>query len=233
MRSPFYLLLTVAHWGHGDLRFWERFWGYRPPRWVAWVIGLVRGALPIALPVLAFPETAASLLRHAALGLGLEAAPLPLAAPQVVWPLRAALGAALALYGVAAVRAAPRRAALAVDLFEVALLLALFSLAPAYFAVGVYFVFWHAPRHLARLALLRRADAEAVAAGRLWGPLRRLARDTLPLTLAALALLGGLYGLAAGRVTTLEGFVALYLVLISALTLPHAVVVALMDLWER
>jgi Brp/Blh family beta-carotene 15,15'-monooxygenase len=227
-----FLLLTVAHWGHGDLRFWEQFWGYRPPHWGAWVIGFVRGALPIALPVLAFPETAASLYHHAALGLGLVAAPLPLAAPQVAWPLRTTLVAALVLYGVAAVRAAPRRVALAADLFEVALLLVLFALTPAYFAVGVYFVFWHAPRHLARLMLLRRADAEAVAAGRLGGPLYRLARDTLPLTLAALSLLGGLYGVAAARVSTLEGFVALYLVLISALTLPHAVVVALMDVWE-
>jgi hypothetical protein len=46
----------------------------------------------------------------------------------------------------------------------------------------------------------------------------------------ALALLAGLYLLTPGSVQGLTGFLALYLVLISVLTLPHVVIVGLMDL---
>lgn len=54
-----FLLKTVLHWGQGDLRFLEIFVGrLRPTRWGVWVTLLVRGAIPVTLPVLAFPETA-------------------------------------------------------------------------------------------------------------------------------------------------------------------------------
>lgn len=218
-----FLLLTVGHWGQGDGRFLELFLGrLRPTRWGALTTRLVRGALPVALPVLAFTETAESLYRHAALGLGVTRQ-LTL---TPVWPLTLLLGLALAAYSVNAVRAAPDIFVLAVDVFELLLLTAFFTLVPAYLAVGVYFAFWHSLRHLACLLVLDVDAAEHLAAGRFMKPVRRLTLDLLPLTLAALALLGGLYLVSAARVVTLEGFVALYLVFVSALTLPHAVAVA-------
>jgi hypothetical protein len=57
----------------------------------------------------------------------------------------------------------------------------------------------------------------------------RLTRDLTPITLAAIVLLLALYLATRENVVTTEGFVALYLVWISALTMPHLVVVALMD----
>lgn len=224
-----FLLLTVFHWGQGDLRFMELFLGRsRPTRRGAWLTLIVRGGLPIALPVLAFPETAESLFRYAASGLGLGRATLGLSSPWLATPLAIGLGLALVGYVLNAVRAAPDAAVLTLDIFELLLLTVLFTLVPAYLAVGIYFTLWHSPRHLARLLVL---DADAGTE-----PLRarigRLAWDVLPLTLVALALLGGLYLVNAARTETLEGFVALYLVLISSLTLPHTVVVALLDVWR-
>lgn len=227
-----FLLLTVAHWGHGDLRFTERFWGLNPTPWGAWTKALVRGALPIAVPVLAFPKTAESLYHHAAVGLGVMPTSVELASPWLRGLLLGLLAVALVVYVTSAVRAAPSRVVVAMDLLELGLLISLFAFVPAYFAVGVYFIFWHSFRHLARLLVLDLDDARSVAEGN-WGrPLRRLTLDVLPITAVALVTLGGLYLFGAARVATLEGFVALYLVLISALTLPHAVVVALMDVWK-
>ena len=226
-----FLLLTVLHWGQGDARFLELFLGRRKPtRWGALTTLLLRGLLPIALPILAFPDTAESLYHYAALGLGLGATTVNLKSLWVVGFLLTLLTLVFTAYLLNAVRAAPDRAVLAVDLTDVFLLTALFTLVPAYVAVGIYFAFWHSLRHLGRLLLLGKPLRVKPAQG-LVSATRRLCLELLPLTLLALALLAGVYLANAARVTTLEGFVALYLVLISALTVPHAAVVALMDRW--
>lgn len=226
-----FLAATVWHWGQGDQRFLEIFLKrQRPTRWGAWVTLLVRGSLPIALPVLAFPETAESLFRHAAIGLGLPAMTLSLSAPLFVIPLTSLLAVGLGVYARNAVRAAPNRRVLILDGAEIVLLILFFMLVPAYMSVGIYFIFWHSLRHLGRLLILRSQDAAQVARGRLRPPIQRLTLDLLPITFVALSLLTGFYLLNASRITSLEGFVALYLILISALTKPHLVVVAMMDL---
>ena len=225
-----FLAATVWHWGQGDQRFLEIFLKrQRPTRWGAWVTLWVRGSLPIVLPLLAFPETAESLFHHAAAGLGLPAMTPSLSAPLFV-TLTFLLALGLSAYVLNAVRAAPNRRVLALDGAEILLLILLFTLVPAYMSVGVYFIFWHSLRHLGRLLILRPQDAAQVARGRLRSPVKRLTIDLLPITFAALSLLTGFYLFNAARVTSLEGFVALYLILISALTKPHLVVVAMMDL---
>jgi Brp/Blh family beta-carotene 15,15'-monooxygenase len=109
-------------------------------------------------------------------------------------------------------------------------LLLFFLYTPAYFSVGLYFLAWHSLRHLGRLLILSPYDAAAVAQHHWRRPLFRLVRDALPITLAAIGLLVALYVWRSDNVQSLEGFVAIYLVLISALTAPHMAVVALMDL---
>ena len=226
-----FLAATIWHWGQGDQRFLEIFLERRrPTRWGAWVTLLVRGSLPIVLPVLAFPETAESLYRYAATGLGLAEATLDLTSPWLVVPLITALTAALIAYAVNAVRAAPSVQVLTVDAAETILLSLFFTLVPAYMSVGIYFLFWHSLRHLGRLLILRPQDAQRVAQGKAWPPVKRLVLDLLPITGAALCLLVGFYLINAARIVSLEGFVALYLILISALTQPHLIVVAMMDL---
>ncbi len=228
-----FLFVTIMHWGQGDQRFMEIFLGrLRPTRWGAQVTLWVRGALPVVLPVWAFPETAESLFRYATTGLGLRPITLELSWPQLAVPLLIGFGLVLFSYLLNAVRAAPTAVVLAVDLLELVLLTAFFTRVPAYLSIGIYFACWHSLKHLARLLILQSGSLEQIAQGQLHILVRQLTLALMPLTLIALALLGGIYFWSAARVTTLEGFVALYLVLISSLTLPHTVVVALLDVWE-
>ncbi len=229
-----FLALTVWHWGQGDQRFLELFHGRRRTG-AAGSLGtiLTRGALPILVPVLAFPAAADDLFRRASGALGLDPAGWSLGDPRVRIALAVLLLALLAGYLPTALRAARDRAGAWIDLGEVGLLVAFFALVPAYAAIGVYFLAWHSLRHLARLLLLRPNDAEAVRRGRLARPVGRLARDLLPITVAALAILAGLAAWARPNLSSVDDVVALYLVLISALTVPHAAVVASMDVRRR
>ncbi len=225
-----FLVATVVHWGQGDLRFLELFVRRRRVGAVGRAASIaLRGAVPIAVPVLAFPATAEGLLATAARALAVDATALDLSSG----PLRVSLLAALVLVAVVyvayAAQAWDSARGLALDLGEIALLVALFAFVPAYLAIGVYFMLWHSFRHLVRLALLRAEDAQAVAAGRPWRPVLRLARDLVPITLVALAFLAILGAWAAPRLDGTLDVVALSLVWISALTMPHLVVVALMD----
>ncbi len=99
------------------------------------------------------------------------------------------------------------------NLAESGALLALFGALPALASVGFYFAFWHGWRHIRRLLAWE---------GWTW---RQFAWRALPNTLGALALatrdrLGG------------DGLVGVYLALIAALTVPHAVAVTALDIRE-
>lgn len=225
-----FLAASVWHWGQGDLRFLELFLGRRrPSRWGALVTLLVRGSFPILIPVVVFPETAERLYAHMVAGLGLGASALELGHAPLRTSLALGMLALSVLYLHNAVRAAPSSRVLAVDLLELALLVLLFTSVEAYLAVGTYFILWHSLRHLARLLVLREQDRRQLARGRWLRPVGSLCLALTPITSAALGLLTGLYLWGAENVSSLEGFVALYLVLISSLTVPHMLVVALMD----
>lgn len=225
-----FLALTVWHWGQGDLRFLEIFLQRRRTGAAAALVTIVtRGALPIVVPILAFPATADDLLVRASGALGLSAPAWTPSDPALQAGLGAALAALLVGYLVTALRAARDVRGASVDLAEVGLLLAFFALVPAYAAVGAYFLAWHSLRHLARLLLLRPQDADAVRRGAVARPVARLARDLVPITVTAIVILAASAFWARGNLTSLDDFVALYLVMISALTVPHAMVVAMMD----
>jgi Brp/Blh family beta-carotene 15,15'-monooxygenase len=230
-----FLTATVAHWGQGDLRFLELHLGRRRAgKLEGLAVVTLRGAIPVLVPLLAHPRVVEQLLATAATAMGATAtgatpAELDLTAAPVVAFATGILAFGLAGWLATLSRAWPGRPAALGDAAEVLLLIALFALAPPYLAIGVYFLAWHSLRHLLRLALLRPSDRRAIAAGRAVSTIARLARDLVPMTALALAALAGLYAWAAPRVSGAEGFVALYLVWISALTMPHLAAVALMD----
>jgi Brp/Blh family beta-carotene 15,15'-monooxygenase len=230
-----FLAATVAHWGQGDLRFLELHLGRRRAgRLEGLAVVTLRGSISVLVPLLAQPRVVEQLLATAATAMGATArgatgAELDLTVAPITALATTILALGLAGWLATLPRAWPAPRAALGDAAEVLLLIALFAVAPPYLAIGVYFLAWHSLRHLLRLALLRPSDRRAIGAGRAGRPIARLARDLMPMTALALAALAGLYAWAAPRVEGVEGFVALYLVWISALTMPHLAAVALMD----
>ncbi|UQN10048.1 beta-carotene 15,15'-dioxygenase, Brp/Blh family [Deinococcus sp. QL22] len=219
-----FVLLSCLHWGHGDLHYLETVQGRRRwlGRWSAAVTLLARGSLPILVPLLAFPEWFGRLASGVGQAFGqgeiIKTASGPLLSAPVFNALAVVVGVILLGYVADTLRSSR---VLLTELAETALLLLTFLLVPAPLSIGIYFTLWHAWRHLGRLLKLQPVAAR---------PVLRLSRDLLPISLIALALLGGLYLWAAPQVHNLETFAALYLALIAALTLPHALLVAVMDL---
>jgi len=232
--SAGFLIIAAAHFGQGDVYWSRRFGlaarstsvGYRVVLWA------VRSALPIALPLLAHPEelSAASdtlatrlfgrsswSVPPRAIGVGLVLI-LSMMIIQILW------AGWLAWKG----DRETRRRAIA-DVAETLLLASTFAVVPPVLALGVYFNAWHSLRHVARLLLIARATRDLVASDRLLSAFGQFQRAALPMTTGALALALAL-GLVVGRslVSVVDlGLVAL--VALSALTLPHVLVVAWMD----
>ena len=229
-----FVAVTWVHWGQGDVYALVALEGVEHLRTRAQraLAAAVRGGLPMLVPLLSSPdqyrEVAALLVGR----FGVTAADL---APLFEPGTRLLLGTGFAALTLLALALGVRRGSgfgdpgWRIDAFETGLLWAYFLAVPPVLAVGVYFCLWHSARHIARLALIDPGSARALARGA-WRPaLARFARDAGPLTAVSLAFLGAFYLLVPVRPTDLPGAVGLYLVLIAVLTLPHVVVVSLMD----
>lgn len=231
--------ITWYHWGQGDLHALVAFSGATHLRSVPSRVltVVVRGGLPMLVPLLAFPEayldvvtTTASLFRDdltittgtvdGVRRIGMIALP---AAAILLFVLTARQGQGIRV----------TRSWLA-DGAEVLLLTAYFSIVPPIFAVGMYFCFWHALRHIIRLQLIDAAAATALRAGEVARAMRIFARDAAPATALALLILV-IAAVIAGTPGDPEParLLGVYLVLLSALTLPHVVVVSYMDRRDR
>ena len=218
-----FILLTWAHWGLADLWWsWQRDPAYFRGPGHRMVFALWRGALPMLIPLAADPglfrQTAVDTCR-----LFLHRTPdfRWLEQPTLRW---AALGFALALGGWEFLWSRRGSRTRWLNLAEGAALLVLFGALPALASVGFYFAFWHGLRHICRLLAQEHWT---------W---RQFVWRALPNTLGALALLAAL---ASFLRPTMRGgeLVGVYLALIAALTVPHALVVTALDvrdgLWRR
>jgi Brp/Blh family beta-carotene 15,15'-monooxygenase len=231
-----FLVMSWLHWGQGEAWALHTFLGRPAPtsRVRAGLVWAVRGALPILLPPLAFPAYFQSFTRGMLAWYGTGKQEWGLTAPVRDAGL-GVLAVLAACYAWAAWReyGQGRRQAFWIDLLEIALLTALFLRVPPILAVGVYFCVWHAARHIARLMLLDPVSQAWLAEGRLGQSILRTAGLSLPLTVAALGLLGGLYAWQPHRATDAGSFVYFYLSLIAALTFPHFLLVLWMDQRSR
>jgi Brp/Blh family beta-carotene 15,15'-monooxygenase len=225
-----FLALTWLHWGQGDLYALLEFVGVdyldTPARRSLAV--LVRGGLPILVPLLAAPDRYRAVVEAFATPFGGS-----IGAALLDPGVRLAAGAGFAgLTGVAllAGRLRTRRVtAWRIDAAETLGLWVYFALVPPVFAVGVYFVCWHSVRHVARAIALDPEARPSLEAGDLFGPLSGFAREAAPLTGGALALCAVLPAVVPDPPTTLAGGATLYLVFVAVLTLPHVAVVSWMD----
>ena len=220
-----FLLLTVWHWGSADAS------GTLLPRSRRWAaLSLGRGLVVVAAPLTLRPAAEArtvvdTLAGNAVTGDAALAFAWPLLGVGVL--LEAVVLSLTALDAVAAGERDPERSwrRTGRHALETGLLLALFRFLPAVASVGVYFVFFHAWRHVERLAALQPGGAPTARGG-----LRRLAafyRQVWPFALAALVALPALHRLLASPASQPGGggWLTAYLILLSALTVPHAAVV--------
>jgi len=230
--AVFFVGLTWFHWGQGDLYALEAFGGShlggRLHR-VATII--VRGGLPMLVPLLRFPERYRRVVDAwvALFGGRVDAAWVTAPEPRL------ALGVGFAALTVGTLLAGWVRSGAGAgsrgwrrDAAETGLLWAFFLLVPPLFAVGVYFCVWHSLRHIARLAGVDPAARAAFAERGTLGALFRTGRDALPLTAVSIAMIAGVV-LVVGVDTDPRTLTALYLVFIAVLTLPHVAIVTWMD----
>ncbi|ELZ54571.1 MULTISPECIES: Brp/Blh family beta-carotene 15,15'-dioxygenase [Halorubrum] len=243
-----FVALTWLHWGQGDVATLAiASVDHLPTSAERWLALVVRGGLPMGVPLLAHPEEY-RLVAEWTVGLFLVDAG---AAATAVDPLftpavRAAVGAGMAAATLASVGLGYRRvrgggdgsndggarrdpAGWRRDVGELAVLWAWFLLAAPVFAIGVYFALWHALRHVGRLVLVDPEAASAASAGDAVGALARFGRDAAPLTLGGFLVVGAVGASVPAGVAAPGDLLAVSLVAIAAMTLPHVVVVAWLD----
>ena len=230
----FFIVLTWVHWGQGDRYPLRRFVGVSDQRSMAVTAQtvIVRGGMPMLVPLLAHPEqyrlVATWLVGlFSSSGTALEAA----FAPQARLALAVGFGT-LVVSSLAVSYVHDDREAWLVDAGETLLLLAFFVLVPPLLAIGVYFCAWHSLRHVVRYLLLGGPPAEAIEAGRPLAAFARFGRDAAPLSALSLVVAAALYVTAPGASTALEDLLALYLVFIAVLTLPHVLFATWLDHYE-
>ena len=223
----FFIALTLYHWGQGDLHASLAFLRTNVDSRVGRAATLLaRGSLPMLAPLVFFPgeyEEVADVV------IGVFD---PRGASSVAFAFEPPFGVAVLAFLFAACAATVYFSRSAFEAGELLLLGVYFATVPPVLAIGFYFCFWHSTRHIARLVALDPVASEHVESGEATGAFVRFVRDATPLTVGALVVFGGLW-YAASPPLTLEGFFAVYLVLLAALTLPHAGVVTLMDRAQR
>ncbi len=232
--SAGFLAVASLHFGQGDVYWSWRFGLASRSGSVGYQASLLlsRSILPIGLPLLAFPgEFAGSAdllasrlfgrsgwsITPGAIDVGVAALGI-IVLVQIGWSLCLSLGGD----GV-------RRRLAIKEIAETLLLVALFALVPPVLALGIYFNAWHSLRHVTRLLMIGGTTRDMVNAGRWPAAFAEFQKRALPMTFGALALMVVL-GLVVGRsqITIVDlGLVAL--VALSALTLPHFLVVVWMD----
>lgn len=235
----FFIVMTWFHWGQGDVYTLVTAIEDTHLRttWQRGLTLLVRGGLPMLLPLLAFPEVYREVAHLLIQIFGpVEAASLTWAfTPHFRWITGGGF-LFITLFNLSSgyylARTAPQRAAWQMDCFETVVLAFYFSIVPPILAIGLYFCLWHSVRHIIRLILIA-PNAEKSLPEISWRQaFRSFIREAASLTVAALLLLTTLYFIVPQTPTDLPGLVALYLVLISALTFPHTLTVCWMD-WRQ
>lgn len=223
---PGFLALTAWHFGTAEASVLlpERP-TFRDAVW--WMFAVGRGLLVVFTPLAFRPvETARVLGPFAELGAGTTEAMAALfrMALPLVWVGAILQTAAIRLDARAQPGVVGRRR-FACNLLETCVLLMLFRVAPPLLAFVSYWIAFHAWRHVLRLESLLRPDGGRLA---WWRTLADFHRRTWLLTVLSLPGLGLIF-LAWPDLRRGAGAVVAYLILLSALTVPHAVVIGWLD----
>jgi len=224
-----FLGMTVYHWGKGDQWIHQRIGGALERNGFAMVLAF--GGIPIGFPFLFQPTATRSVIADC-LGLfGAASISVDLTmASGVLIGLAAVCVVLIACAG--ALTRSPRMQLFSRRRLPEALVLAtVFAALHPLLSIGLYFCFWHGLRHLARLIhtppFAARLGSKSLSHG-----LLVLSWKALPLTLATLIFLGGLAAAQPAESLSAGRLVGLYLVVLSMVTFPHAIVVEMIDGWK-
>lgn len=221
-----FLGLTAWHFGSAEASVLmpERR-TFRDAVW--WLFAVGRGLLVVFLSLAFRPaETLAVLRPFTTLGSSVAEALdfLVRVAPVLVWTGAVLQTLAIRLDARADPGTAGRRR-LTYNVLETCMLLMLFRIAPPLLAFACYFVAFHAWRHVLRLESVVQPEDDGAP---WWRLVFDFHRRTLPLTLSSLLGLGLIFWAWPGLAHAAGGTVP-YLILLSILTVPHAVVVGWLD----
>lgn len=208
-----FVTLTAWHFGSGDA-IWET------EGRADWLLNsLGRGLLVISAPLAFYQVESAAVLAKldaGSTGILLSAAPYTL----TVGVLLIVLNNFAALFRVPERKTARRLS----TLLETAFLLIFFWLTTPLLAVTVYLVGVHSWRHLLRLEIYNRSE-NLFKRRNLRQIIGGFHRRALPITLVSLTGLGLIFWLWQFRLADLSNYTSAYLVLLSALTVPHAALI--------
>ncbi|MFB6128830.1 MAG: Brp/Blh family beta-carotene 15,15'-dioxygenase [Halorhabdus sp.] len=232
-----FIALTWFHWGQGELFVLRDAFGGRhleDPIQQA-LTTVVRGGLPMAVPLVGFPDRYRAVLETFVEPFGGSIGSAWLFEPGG----RVAVAIGFGLVTVVTLWRGRRLVAgrggrqgdkrgWRLDAMETGLLWVVFLVVEPVLAVGVYFCLWHSLRHIVRVGLLDQRTASSLSAGEWLKPAGRLAVEALPTTLAAGGLLWALYVVTPAS-EGVAGAIGVYLVGIAVLTLPHAAIVTWID----
>jgi Brp/Blh family beta-carotene 15,15'-monooxygenase len=221
--------LTWLHWGQGDLYTAQTVLEFEHTigRIPALLTILVRGAIPMVVPLLAAPDTYREVLSAVIEVVGADAITLGRSSAAAAVVLGLLLGGWLST----TVRNRRSRRDWLLDVADVALLCWYFWVVPPVFAIGVYFVAWHSLCHVGRLCAFDPVAGARLESGQSAAAAARFGRQAFPLTVVTVVLFLAALGGSLERVDP-RSITAVYLVVIAVLTLPHVVVVTLMDVEE-
>jgi len=228
-----FVALTWVHWGQGDVHTLSAVLDAEHLEHPALRAGtlLVRGGLPMAVPLFAFPERYLAVVEAWVDPFGGDVTADWLLAPGPRLVGGIAFGGLAVAVLVAGYRRAGATPAWRVDAAETALLAVVFATVPPVVAVGAYFAVWHSLRHVGRVVAL---DGGATTTT---GGLARFARQAAPPTALAVLLFVAFGRLIPARPPTPPAVAGLALVFVAILTLPHVAVVTWMDhragVWAR
>lgn len=230
----FFILMTWAHWGQGDVYPLVAFGDDHPTgRITRLLTATTRGALPMVVPFVAFPRQYELIVSTLVELFDAEAAGAVSAAFTSTTRLGVAIGLGCLLATTLAVgfrmAGSDGRRSWLLDAGETALLVVFFSTVPPILAVGLYFCVWHSLRHIVRLLAVDPTAASTLESRRYVSALASFGRDAAPLTAASVVILGIWYLVVPGTAAEPLSLVGGYLALIAVLTLPHVLVVSVMD----
>lgn len=213
-----FLLLTAAHFGSGD-EVWE-------PGGTGTVPSFLRGLVVVASPLAFHPDGSERVLRalvgnpehSAAVVSVLAVSPFVLAGAAFLLLVRDIAGLR---------RGIPFPL---VKWAELSLLLVLFGLTGPLFAVAAYFVAVHSWRHMLRLETYGDDTVRGIGARfRIGGVIQGFYRKALPVTALTLAALAFVFVVFRNDASPLLQWSSAYLILLSALTVPHAFLIRLTE----